>query len=173
MSDTIERNVPSVSADVAAGVAQFLTPVVTELTALTVNMKQLHWHVRGDSFLEVHRFLDTVVDHSLEWADLAAERIIALGLPLDGRLQSVAENTKTPKLKDGFIQSTEAIKAALGQIDAALTVVREALDALDDIDLASQDVAIEIERGLIKDRWFLAAFVAAPDSTQRTSTRRN
>ena len=32
---------------------------------------------------------------------------------------------------------------------------------LDDIDLSSQDVAIEIERGLTKDRWFLQAHIAS------------
>jgi len=36
-------------------------------------------------------------------------------------------------------------------------VVRSAIKELDGVDLASQDVAIEVERGLAKDRWFLAA----------------
>ena len=35
------------NADVAAGVAQYFTPVVHELVALVVNGKQAHWHVRG------------------------------------------------------------------------------------------------------------------------------
>ena len=32
---------------------------------------------------------------------------------------------------------------------------------LDGIDLTSQDVAIEIQRGLDKDRWFLVSHIAA------------
>ena len=39
--------------------------------------------------------------------------------------------------------------------------VRAAVNGLDDIDLSSQDVAIEIERGLTKDRWFLQAHLAS------------
>ena len=50
--------------DVAAGVAQFLTPVVIDLTALVVNGKQAHWHVRGANFIGVHELLDTIVAHA-------------------------------------------------------------------------------------------------------------
>jgi starvation-inducible DNA-binding protein len=49
----------------------------------------------------------------------------------------------------------------VAQIDAALVTVRAAVAGLDDVDLCSQDVAIEIERGLTKDRWLLQAHIAA------------
>ena len=38
--------------------------------------------------------------------------------------------------------------------------MRAAIEGLDDSDLSSQDVAIAIERGLVEDRWFLAAHLA-------------
>jgi starvation-inducible DNA-binding protein len=79
--------------EVASGVSQFFTPVVHELTALAVNGKQAHWNVRGRDFLEVHEFLDTVVDHAQAWADLAAERVVALGLPIDARLATIAKES--------------------------------------------------------------------------------
>ena len=41
-------------ADVAAAAAQFLSPIVLDLMALTVNGKQAHWHVRGANFIGVH-----------------------------------------------------------------------------------------------------------------------
>ena len=47
---------------VAAAAAQFLSPVVLGLQALTVNGKQAHWHVRGANFVGVHELLDTIVD---------------------------------------------------------------------------------------------------------------
>ena len=61
--------------DVAAGVAQFLSPVVIDLTAIVVNGKQAHWHVRGANFVGVHELLDVIVDHAGDFADTAAERI--------------------------------------------------------------------------------------------------
>ena len=146
--------------DVAAGVAQFLTPVVIDLTALVVNGKQAHWHVRGANFIGVHELLDTIVAHAQDWADLAAERIVALGLPVDARLGTVAAKTTTGELTAGFRPSNETIAEVIAQIDAALASVDTAVAELDELDQTSQDVAIEIARGLDKDRWFLFAHIS-------------
>lgn len=160
MTDITTVSSTSVSPDVAAGVAQFLSPVVIDLTALVVNGKQAHWHVRGANFVGVHELLDTIVAHAQDWADSAAERIVALGLPVDGRLSTVAAKTTTGELTAGFQQSNTTIAEYVAQIDAALVSVKTAVDELDGIDLTSQDVAIEIARGLEKDRWFLVAHVS-------------
>lgn len=146
--------------EVAAGTAQFLSPVVLDLEALVVNTKQAHWHVRGGSFIGVHELLDTVVADAQEFADTAAERIVALGLPVDSRLATVAAQNTLPPLSDGFQQWPTTVAEVVAQIDAALVTVRAAVTGLDDIDLSSQDVAIEIERGLTKDRWLLQAHIA-------------
>ena len=160
MTDLTTVSSTSVSPDVAAGVAQFLSPVVLDLTALVVNGKQAHWHVRGANFVGVHELLDTIVDHAQDWADSAAERIVALGLPVDARLATVAAKTTTGELTAGFQQSDTTIAEFVAQIDAALVSIKTAVDELDSIDLTSQDIAIEIARGLEKDRWFLVAHVS-------------
>jgi starvation-inducible DNA-binding protein len=162
MTDAKTKAIPTsaVDPDVTAGVAQFLGPVVVDLQALAVDGKQAHWHVRGDNFIGVHELLDDVVAHAQEFADLAAERVVALGLPIDARIQTVAAKTTTPKMEPGFQQSADTIAAVIASIDAALVTVRTAIEELDEIDLTSQDVAIEIARGLEKDRWFLFAHIA-------------
>ena len=149
------------NADVASGVAQFLTPVVQELVALAVNGKQAHWHVRGANFVGVHELLDTIVAHAGDFADTAAERIVALGLPIDARLSAVAEKAGATAVPAGFAQSDDVIRAVISDIDAILADTQAAIDGLDEIDLTSQDVAIEIKRGLDKDRWFLVSHIAA------------
>lgn len=148
------------NADVASGVAQFLTPVVQELVALAVNGKQAHWHVRGVNFIAVHELLDDVVAHAQEWADLAAERVVALGLPVDGRLKSVADKSGAANPKLGFQPYDEAIADIVAQIDLTAEKLSEAIDGLAELDPVSQDVVIEIRRGLDKDRWFLFSHVA-------------
>jgi starvation-inducible DNA-binding protein len=150
----------SIDADTVAGVAQFLGPVVVDLTALAVDGKQAHWHVRGANFQAVHELLDSVVAHAHDYADTAAERVVALGLPLDVRVQTVGAKTTTPKLTAGFQQSDAVIGEVIASIDATLATVRTAVDELAELDPVSQDVAIEIARGLEKDRWFLFAHVS-------------
>lgn len=150
----------SIDADTVAGVAQFLGPVVVDLTALAVDGKQAHWHVRGANFQAVHELLDDVVDHAHDYADTAAERVVALGLPLDVRIQTVGSKATTPKLTAGFQQSDAVIAEVIASIDATLATVRTAVDELAELDPVSQDVAIEIARGLEKDRWFLFAHIS-------------
>jgi starvation-inducible DNA-binding protein len=161
MTDLKSVPLTGVDADVAAGVAQFLSPVVLDLQALAVDGKQAHWHVRGTNFQAVHELLDLVVEHAQDYADLAAERVVALGLPVDARIQTVAAKATTPALEQGFQQSDETIAQVIAQIDAALVTVRTAVEELNELDQVSQDVAIEIARGLDKDRWFLFAHLAA------------
>src|ERR1041384_6491554 len=109
----------SIDPDVTSGVAQFLAPVVIDLQALAVDGKQAHWHVRGANFQAVHELLD-VVDHAQRYADTAAERGVALGLPIDARIATVAAKTSTPSLKEGFQQSDATIAQIIASIDATL-----------------------------------------------------
>lgn len=146
---------------VAAAAAQFLSPVVLGLQALTINGKQAHWHVRGANFVGVHELLDTIVAHAGAFADDAAERIVALGLPIDARLSAVAAASSETAVAAGFAQSDDLVRAVISDIDAILVDVKSAIDGLDEVDLTSQDVAIEIMRGLEKDRWFLVSHIAA------------
>ena len=97
MTDTTVRT-SAHNADLATGVSQFLSPVVVNLTALSVDAKQAHWNVRGMNFIGVHELLDTIVDNVREATDTAAERIVALGLPVDARIHVTAKEAKTPKL---------------------------------------------------------------------------
>ena len=145
--------------DVASAAAQFLSPVVLGLQALTINGKQAHWHVRGANFVGVHELFDAVVSNAGAFADDAAERIVALGLPIDARLSAVAAKNDTT-VPAGFAKSDALIRNIIADIDAILVDVKAAIEGLDEIDLTSQDVAIEIMRGLEKDRWFLVAHIA-------------
>ena len=54
--------------------------------------------MRGANFVGVHELLDTIVAHAGDWADTAAERIVALGLPIDARMQTVAAKAKATEV---------------------------------------------------------------------------
>jgi starvation-inducible DNA-binding protein len=147
--------------ELAVGVAQFLAPVVIDMEALVVNGKQAHWNVRGTDFIAIHELLDQLVEHAQTFADDSAERIVALGLPIDSRLATVAEKTTLPQLNDGFQDWKDTVTQVVALIDAALVTVRAAVEGLDEVDLNSQDIVIGIERGLVKDRWLLQSHLAA------------
>ncbi|MBC9954443.1 DNA starvation/stationary phase protection protein [Leucobacter sp. cx-42] len=146
--------------DRPAGVARYLAPVVNDLVALAVNGKQAHWHVRGANFIGVHEFLDDVVTHAQDGADEVAERIVALGLPLDARIGSVAAGNSLPELSAGFQNSETTVTEMVASLDAAIATVYAAIDGLADIDAPSQDIVIALAQQLDKDRWFLNSHIA-------------
>jgi len=158
---TKTNTTPATAADptVAAASAQFLTPVVLGLQALAVNGKQAHWNVRGANFIAIHELLDSLVANAQAGADQAAERIVALGLPVDARVGTVAEKTKTA-VPAGFTQWEALIRAVISDMDTVIADTQAAIDGLDEFDLTSQDVAIGIKETLEKDRWFLFAHLA-------------
>jgi starvation-inducible DNA-binding protein len=158
---TKTQTIPATTAGTEATTssAQLLSPVVLGLQALAVNGKQAHWNVRGSNFIAVHELLDSVVANAQGFADLAAERIVALGLPIDARVSTVAERTTT-SVPAGFAQWQDEIRAVITDMDSVIADVQAAIDGLDETDLTSQDVAIAIKAGLDKDRWFLFAHIA-------------
>lgn len=143
-----------------SGVSQYMAPVVHDLVALAVNGKQAHWHVRGSNFIGVHEFLDELVAHAQDASDTVAERIVALGLPVDARIGTVASRTSTPELKPGFQQWKSTVAEMVAQLDATIETVYRAVDGLEEIDPVSQDIVIAIAQQLDKDRWFLTSHYA-------------
>lgn len=143
-----------------SSIAQYLTPVVHDLIALAVNGKQAHWHVRGTNFIGVHEFLDVVVANAQNASDTVAERIVALGLPLDARLGTVAARATNPELSLGFQQAKVTVSEMVAQLDATIETVYGAIDGLEDIDSVSQDIVIAVAQQLDKDRWFLHSHYA-------------
>lgn len=161
MTDVTSAPEATTDPDMVSGVAQYLSPVVIDLNALALEGKQAHWHVRGRNFIAVHELLDTLVEHARQYGDIAAERIVALGLPLDARTQAIATSTTVPPVRAGFAQSDEFIEDVIAGIDAALVSLRAAIEGLEEIDPVSQDLAIAITADLEKDRWFLFSHIAA------------
>lgn len=147
-------------AELTSGVAQYLSPVVIDLTALALEGKQAHWHVRGSNFIAVHELLDTLVDHARAGLDQAAERIAALGLPLDARTATVAATTTVPAVRAGFQQSDVLIEDIVRAIDAVLVSLRTAIEGLGDLDPVSEDIVIGITDQIELDRWFLFSHIA-------------
>ena len=103
------------SAEDINGTQQYLAPIVWDLQALVIDGKQAHWHIRGENFIAVHELLDKVVKHAQKYADLAAERTVALGLPIDARIQTVAAKSSLPQMKDGFQNYGPMIEQVVGR----------------------------------------------------------
>jgi starvation-inducible DNA-binding protein len=141
----------------AAEHAAALQDTLVELIDLSLQAKQAHWNVVGPSFRPLHELLDEFTDQYRDWYDTVAERLTAIGIAPDGRSATVSAGTPLGQLPEGQLED----RAVFGYFDERVTTVasrvRDRMTILGEHDLASQDVMIEILRGLEKQRWMLRA----------------
>lgn len=141
-------------------VGELFDPIIQNLAGLALIGKQMHWHVRGATFIAVHELLDGVVSRALGHTDTLAERVVALGLPVNMTKEAVAKNASAASPEPRLIQPAAAINVVIGAIDAVREPLKVAVDELGEVDPVSQDVAIGILGELDKDRWFLHAHIS-------------
>jgi starvation-inducible DNA-binding protein len=128
---------------------------LTELIALSLIGKQLHWNVFGPGFRDLHLQLDELVEEWRELSDLVAERAVAIGFPPDGRAPAVIAQSDLEPVQPGPTSVVEAIEQLTTRIAAVDERVRERCTRLGEIDLPSQDVLIEVVRALEKQLWMV------------------
>jgi starvation-inducible DNA-binding protein len=138
-------------------VAGELQPLLFDLIALGLQGKQAHWNVVGPFFQSVHAQLDHIVSDAREWADDVAERIVAIGVPASGQAADVAQRSSFEPLPEGTITDKQAVSLICDRVGMTATLARHTAGALGDLDLASQDMVLEIQQGLEKHLWMLRA----------------
>jgi starvation-inducible DNA-binding protein len=160
MTQTILPSSVRLSGERRDQVQRDLRPLLTDLIALALLGKQAHWNVVGPNFRPLHAQLDELVDATRAWADTVAERLVTLGIYPDGQAATVARESALELLPTGPIPDRRAVELIADRVAAVADQAREAMDRVGDVDLASQDVLIEVVQGLEKQLWMLRAQAA-------------
>ena len=129
------------------------------LTDLHVSSKQAHWNIHGPNFAGLHELFDTIASAAREYGDLVAERVLALRGTAHGTIADVASMKEIgtfPTDEQGWEKLTQLMHDRL--IKAAERMRRSAA-SMDD-ELATQDIYIEVIRGLEKWAWMLEAHLS-------------
>ncbi len=145
------------SHEVQTEVAAELQVLLADLIDLSLQGKQAHWNVVGPLFQSVHAQLDGIVDDARTWADDVAERKVTIDLAANGQPGDVAMESRLEPLPRGYIADREAVALMERRVAGVASRARQAAERLGDLDLASQDLVIEIVRGLEKHQWMLRA----------------
>jgi starvation-inducible DNA-binding protein len=100
--------------------------------------------------------LDEYVESWANLADTIAERAAAIGFAPDGR-PSAVEASDVEAVEEGPIGTGAARSALCARLERVSERVTSRLAKVGDLDLASQDVLIEVTRELDKHLWMLRA----------------
>ena len=132
-----------------------LQATLVELVDLSLIGKQLHWNIAGRPFKPLHEHLDELVDSWRDLSDTVAERAVALGIAADGRAGTVEAGSGIDPVLPGALSTDAALHELVPRLADVAERIRSRMDRLGEIDLASQDVLVEVVRELEKQLWML------------------
>ena len=138
-----------------------LQATLVELVDLSLIGKQLHWNIVGRPCKPLHEHLDELVDSWRDLADTIAERAVALGVAPDGQAATVSADSGITAVENGSLDTDSALRELVTTLADVAERIRARMDRLGEIDLASQDVLIEVVRELEKQLWMLRASLPA------------
>jgi starvation-inducible DNA-binding protein len=141
-------------------VGRELQATLVELVDLSLLGKQLHWSVVGPLFKPLHEHLDELVDSWRELADTVAERGVALGYSPDGQAAAVSAGSEIPVVERGSLEAEVVVRELVQRLADVAERIRARMDRLGELDLASQDVLIEVVRALEQQLWMVRAQLA-------------
>jgi len=90
-------------------VADDVQPLLVEVIDLALVSKQAHWVSRGPLFCPLGAALDELSEDDLGWADGLAQRLAAIGVPPDGRTDTVARQTPFRVFPSGFVDHAQVV----------------------------------------------------------------
>lgn len=138
-----------------------LQATLVELVDLSLIGKQLHWNIFGRQFKPLHEHLDELVDSWRELADTVAERAAAVGIAPDGQAAAVGAGSGIAAVESGALDTDTALRELVTRLAGVAERIRARMERLGAIDLASQDVLVEVVRDLEKQLWMLRVSLPA------------
>lgn len=158
MSDAAygSRTLPGLDHEHRSHLVVALNQALASLSDLAMAYKQAHWNVLGGDFSQLHGMFDQFADQTLEYADVAAERAVALGGHARGTVQAAVSGSSLPAFPLEERDATRLLLELVGRVDILDADLRQLMAETVD-EAATQDVYVEIVRGVEKQRWMLQA----------------
>jgi len=143
-----------VDRNVQERLARGLNLNLANMTSLATAYKQAHWNIQGSGFAQLHELFDRFADQAREYADLVAERAVQLHGTSHGTIEGAVKETTLPPFPLDEHRENLLLRALVERANVAIAEIRRGIDGSED-DLPTQDVYIEIARGLEKQEWML------------------
>lgn len=141
-----------------AEMIELLNARLADALDLYSQAKQAHWNVKGSDFIQLHELFDTLAGDVLSFVDLIAERATALGGEARGTVRMAAAASTLEDFPDDTYEGMDAVDALAARYATFARAIREAADVADAArDTATNDLFVEVSRGVDKDLWFLEA----------------
>ncbi len=136
-----------------------LQQALTELQQLQLQTKQAHWNVSGTLFYSLHELLQDHYEGLSKYADMCAERLLAIGASSDGRATTIVQTSGVPEFPGGFIDDARVIGWFTAAYKTTAEEVRGGIYATEENDPETSNILQEIEGALATYQWQMRGFV--------------
>jgi starvation-inducible DNA-binding protein len=157
---TTSRSIPGVDVGPGVGLVVRLNQNLVGLTDLATAYKQAHWNVVGIDFAQLHVVFDQLADQTRDFVDLIAERAVAIGGVARGTIQAAVEHSTLPAFPLEERDEVRLLEELVRRTDVLAADLRGTTDE-SAADAATQDIYIEVVRGIEKQRWTLQSHLAS------------
>ncbi|MCB9149177.1 MAG: DNA starvation/stationary phase protection protein Dps [Caldilineaceae bacterium] len=144
--------------EVRATIITLLNQQLADTFDLYSQTKQAHWNVKGMNFMQLHLFFDELAEGLLEYVDMIAERVTALGgYPL-GTARMAAKDSTLPEFPTNIYQGKEILEVLAQRFGNYASTTRAAIEtASEHGDQDTADLFTEVSRAIDKHLWFIDA----------------
>lgn len=141
-------------------VALLLNTLLADEYVLYTKVRNYHWNIEGPSFMELHKFYESMYEELAETIDEFAERVRKIGHYAEGRLKDFLELTHLEEqeyTKDPRAQQ----KNLLDDHETLARYLRSHIDETADKyrDAGTNDFLIAVLKQHEKWAWFLRAYL--------------
>lgn len=136
-----------------------LQQTLTELQQLQLQLKQAHWNVSGTLFYTLHELLQEHYEGVAKYADMAAERLLAIGASSDGRATTIVQTSLVPEFPGGYFDDAEVIRWFINAYKTTGEEVRGGIKATEEGDPTTSNLLQEIESTIDQYQWQMRGFV--------------
>ncbi|MDN5796896.1 MAG: DNA starvation/stationary phase protection protein [Intrasporangium sp.] len=148
---------PGLSQQEGSQVATLLQKRLCAYNDLHLTLKHVHWNVVGPNFIGVHEMIDPQVEAVRGFADAVAERIAALGGSPQGTPGAIIRDRTWDDYSIGRADAQAHLAALDVVYNGVITTNRQDIDALEKLDLVTQDLLIDQTGQLEQFQWFVRA----------------
>jgi starvation-inducible DNA-binding protein len=146
------------SMEIREQVCEMLNARLADSIDLHYQSKQAHWNIKGDDFYQLHLLFDQVAEATEEYIDLIAERITQLGGTANGTVRDSAKNSSLAEYPHNIYDADSHIEALSNALSTFATQIKQNAEDTDDLkDMGTNDMLVEIMRGVDKYLWFVEA----------------
>lgn len=150
----------ALSTNARTAIAEALNQSVAETAVTTMLAQNFHWNVTGMAFAPLHDLFQKIYEDHFVAQDDLAERMRALGAPVDATLAGMVARSKVTEHHGAASDKQMIEKMLTAQETVAATLAENGALAAEHGDTLTEDLCIARGREHEKFAWFLRAHLA-------------